>query len=337
MDQGTLVGEIAATDAGERPRSKRIVWIDVARGTAIVAMAIYHFAWDLQHFGYITAPTVDVGGWKMFARADASSFLFLVGVSVVLAHHPEIRWRPFWKRFAQIVAGAAAITLVTWFVTPRSFIFFGILHSIALGSLVGLLFLKVPPAVTLAAAIFAFFAPWFLRSTVFDFPPLWFAGLSKAIPHSNDYVPLFPWLAPLLCGIAVARAAKAAGFFEWLREHAPRPNPIISLLTFGGRHSLVVYLLHQPLLFGLVFLASQVAPAAAPDPTAAYLSSCQTNCATERDGAFCRRFCSCTLNGLLDEKLFNGLNDGSIDITKDPRIGRLAEQCTRTSEMQEPK
>ena len=123
--------------ARARPK-RRIVWVDVARGMALVAMAIYHFAWDLQHFGYVTPPTIDVGGWKLFARADASSFLFLVGLSLVLANTPKIRWPGFWKRLAMILAGAAAITLVTYIVTPGDFIFFGILHSIAAASLIGL-------------------------------------------------------------------------------------------------------------------------------------------------------------------------------------------------------
>lgn len=335
MDQGTIVRETTAPIAAGARRSRRIVWIDVARGCAIVAMAIYHFAWDLQHFGYVAAPMIDVGGWKMFARVDASSFLFLVGVSLVLAHYDGIRWRRFWKRMGQIVAGALAITLVTYFVTPDTFIFFGILHAIALASLVGLIFLRAPPPLTLLAAVFAFVAPWYLRSTIFDFPPLWFAGLSQTIPRSNDYVPLFPWLAPLLCGIALTRIGKTAGFFEWLRDHAPPPGALTALLTFGGRHSLAVYLLHQPILFGVVFLASQVAPAARPDPALSYLNSCQVNCSTERDVQFCQRFCSCTLDGLREQKLFTGLSDGSIDITKDPRIGRLAGQCTRSSATQE--
>jgi len=334
MDQ-TIAAHQTVTAADSKRRSRRIVWIDIARGCAIVAMAIYHFAWDLQYFGYVAFPTIDVGGWKMFARADASSFLFLVGVSLVLAHHPSIKWRAFWKRMGQIVAGALAITAVTYFITPGTFIFFGILHSIALASLVGLAFLRLPPALTGLAAIFAFVAPWYLRNALFNLPPLWFAGLSTDIPRSNDYVPLFPWLAPLLLGIAAARLAKAHGLFDWLRDHDPEPNLWTAPLTFGGRHSLAVYLLHQPILFGSVFLASLVVPAAAPDPSAAYLSNCQANCSTQRDAGFCQRFCTCTLDGLQAQKLFKGLNEGSIDVTKDPRIARLADQCTRSSAIQE--
>ena len=313
----------------------RIVWVDVARGVALVAMAIYHFAWDLQHFGYITPPTVDVGGWKAFARADASSFLFLVGVSLVLANGPAIRWRGFWKRFATIVAGAAAITLVTYVVTPADFIFFGILQCIAAASLIGLFFLRVPAAVTLLVAAAVLAAPFFLAGPAFDHPALWFVGLSTKLRPSSDYVPLLPWLAPVLAGIALARIARRRALFDWLRARDP-DNRVTGALAFGGRHSLAVYLLHQPVLFGLVFLASQVAPAPRPDPVPVYMSSCTAHCSASRDAKFCERFCGCTVDGLKARGLFDGVFSGKIDVSKTPAIQDLAEQCTRKSESAEP-
>ena len=117
--------------------SRRIEAIDIARALALVAMAIFHFTWDLENFGYLTPGLTEHGGWRLFARCIASSFLFLVGVSLVLANRNGIRWPAFWKRFAMIVVAAAAITLVTLYVTPDAFIFFGILHEIALASLLG--------------------------------------------------------------------------------------------------------------------------------------------------------------------------------------------------------
>jgi len=331
MDQENPVKADDADQSTAKTASGRIVWIDIARALALVAMAIYHFAWDLQNFGYIEAPTVDVGGWKLFARADASSFLFLVGVSLVLANHPVIRWGSFWKRFAMIAAAAAAITVVTYFVTPRDFIFFGILHSIAVASLIGLLFLRVPPAITILAAVFTFLAPWYLKAPLFDHPVLWFIGLSDRLRPSNDYVPLLPWLTPVLLGIAAARVLKAKQGFDWLRRHAPHGR-IASTLALGGRHSLAFYLLHQPILFGLVFLASQVAPAARPDPVTSYLQSCQSHCVSSRSSGFCERFCRCTVDGLLGEGLFNQTLEGDIDVKSDPRIVSLADQCTRQAD-----
>ena len=78
----------------EHPTRPRIGLLDTARGVALIAMASYHFAWDLEFFRYIEAGTTAFGWWKMYARGIAGSFLFLVGFSLVLAHTPAIRWRP---------------------------------------------------------------------------------------------------------------------------------------------------------------------------------------------------------------------------------------------------
>ena len=73
--------QTATKQAGPR----RIEWLDVARGAALIAMAVYHFTWDLEFFGYVLPGTTGFGAWKLFARCIASSFLFLVGISLVLA------------------------------------------------------------------------------------------------------------------------------------------------------------------------------------------------------------------------------------------------------------
>jgi len=136
------------------PKNKsRIELIDAARGGALIAMAIYHFAWDLEFFGYAAQGMTAVGGWRLFARSIASSFLFLVGFSLLLAHVRGVRWQSFWWRMVQVGGAAAAITLVTYFATPDAFIFFGILHHIALASLVGLVFLRLPAFGIAAIAI----------------------------------------------------------------------------------------------------------------------------------------------------------------------------------------
>ena len=200
----------------------------------------------------------------MYARLIAGSFLFLAGVSLVLGHYPVIRARSFTIRFAKIAAAALAITGVTWFAFPDSFIFFGILHSIAAASLIGLIFLRLPALLTLAAAAAAFAAPLYLRSPVFDTP-----GALVGRPLGN--------IAPLerLCAAAsvacsvpsgVCGGAHRVGFgwFDKLRTDGSARWK--TLLTTAGRHSLIIYLLHQPLLFALVYLFSLGFPAAKPDP-----------------------------------------------------------------------
>ncbi len=314
---------MAATTQTARPR---LGWLDTARGLALIAMATYHFAWDLEFFRYIEAGTTAFGLWKAYARGIASSFLFLVGFSLVLAHTPVIRWRPFLKRLAMIAGAALAITAATAYAMPEGLIFFGILHSIAAASLIGLLFLRLPPALTALTAIAVVIAPWYLRSAAFDTPWLWWLGLSETPPRSNDYVPLLPWLAPVLFGIAAARIGQATG---WIAKTAGGPHR--NLLARIGRHSLAFYLIHQPVLISLVYLASLVLPPSAESPEA-YLKSCESSCVKSQDAAFCAAFCECTLRELMERKLYEPLQLGAIHAAQDERIQTIARQCTASAQ-----
>jgi uncharacterized membrane protein len=310
--------------------SRRIEAIDIARAIALVTMAIYHFTWDLEHFGYVAPGLTEHGGWRLFARCIASSFLFLVGVSLVLANREGIRWPSFWKRFAMVAVAAGAITLVTWYATPDAFIFFGILHEIALASLIGLLFLRVPPLLSLVVAAGVIAAPYYLSSPFFDAPAWWWLGLSTIDPHSNDYVPVFPWFAPVLIGIASARLAERHGIFDALARWTPgrwsRP------FTFAGRHSLAVYLLHQPILFGAVWLYSQILPAPAVPPQARFTAACEAQCTNSRDREFCTRYCSCMLDRLQAGGQLDALFSGREDASMRDRLQDLALQCSEQTE-----
>ena len=236
------------TDCEPAIKSNRIEALDLARGFALAAMAVYHFAWDLEFFGYAPPGMTALGGWKLFARCIASSFLFLVGVSLFLAHAQRIRWPGFLRRLAMVAGAAAAISVATYFAVPGAFIFFGILHQIALASLLGLAFLRLPALLTLAVAAAVIAAPTFLRSTFFDQPAWWWVGLSTVRHRSNDYVPLFPWFGAVLIGIAAARIASAAGLIDRLAD--VRFGRWSAPFGFFGRHSLAFYLIHQPVLIG---------------------------------------------------------------------------------------
>jgi len=327
-------GNAASGDgAAEARRLPRIPLIDQARGVALIAMAIYHFTWDLGFFGYIEPETAATGGWRIFARVIAGSFLFLVGFSLVLGHQQGFRPRPFFIRLGKIALAAAAITVATWFAFPQTFIFFGILHAIAAASLIGLLFVRLPVVVTLLAAAAAVAAPLYLRAPFFDHPALWWVGLSVDVPRSNDYVPLLPWIAPVLLGIALARLFVASPLPERLAGYGnATKGRWKTLLEKAGRHSLAIYLIHQPVLIALVYGFSLVVPAPAPDPVAGYTKSCMRACEGERDAGFCRSFCGCTLDGLMEQDLFADLNSGAIDITTDERIATLSSQCTADAE-----
>jgi uncharacterized membrane protein len=308
----------------------RIAAIDIARGVALLAMASYHFTWDLEFFGYIPAGTTGVGAWKLYARCIASSFLFLVGVSLFLAHGSGIRWRPMLWRLAMVAGAAAAISAVTYFAVPQGFIFFGILHQIALASVLGLAFLRMPSPVTLAMAALVIAAPHFLRSPIFDHPALWWLGLAPVNPRSNDYVPVFPWFGAVLIGIAVAKAATGWGWLARLARISEggwgRP------LVFLGRHSLAFYLIHQPILIGLVWLATQVVPPPERSPSAGFSEACRVQCEPVRDVDFCARYCGCMLRSIEGEGLLDSLYSGKGGDALQSQLETFAGICSADSE-----
>ena len=311
-------------------RKSRLEEIDLARGVALVAMAIYHFTWDLGFFGYTAPDMIFETGWKLFARAIATSFLFLVGVSLFLAHEQGLRLKPFLRRLAMVVAAAAGISLVTYIAVPSGFIFFGILHQIALASVLGLLFLRLPVALTLAMVILIATAPYFARNAIFDYPALWWVGLSTINPPSNDYVPLFPWFAAILVGIASARLAKAAGLFSRIADR--RMPEWTQPLQFAGRHSLAVYLIHQPVLIACLWLFSQAFPAAELSRETQFIRACEVQCEETHEAYFCQQYCGCVVEGLLQEKRFDEIYTGTPSTATSQRLQEVVSMCTLEAE-----
>jgi uncharacterized membrane protein len=191
----------------------------------------------------------------VFARVVAGSFLFLVGVSLVLATRDGFKPKPFLRRLAIVAGAAVLVTLATWWLTPDSFIYFGILHCIAVSSVLALPFLRLPVWSVLAAAFVCFVAPFLFAGPSFDAPWLRWLGLMSYFPDSNDYVPLLPWFGAVLLGIAAARLALPSAVAATWAQWKPA-NPGARLLAWSGRHSLALYLLHQPLLLtALYFIA----------------------------------------------------------------------------------
>ncbi len=270
----------------------RIEAVDAARGAALLAMAVYHFSWDLSFFQLIATPVATDPAWKWFARAIAGSFLFLVGVSLVLGHGERIRWRPFIRRVAMIAAAAAAVTVVTYFAFPGSYLFFGILHCIALSSVLALPFLRLPWPLVLASAALVLAAPHLSFPDAFAAPALAWLGLGSSVPITNDYVPVFPWFGMVLSGVAAAKALlPAIRRLSWWRGR----QGLGRALVWAGRRSLVIYLVHQPLLLAMLY---PVALLLGPDPAAQaapFLRQCERTCtAAGRSAPTCARACACT-------------------------------------------
>ena len=272
----------------------RLPLVDLLRGGALWAMVVFHLTWDLANFGWIDAEIAYAPGFRWFGHAIAVSFLTLVGVSLVLAQRsrgPLWRSGAFWWRWGMIVAAAALISATSYALFPATPIFFGILHCIALASLLALPFVEAPPFAPLALGVLCLVAPSFWSASYFDAGIFWWTGLSTLTPASNDFRPLLPWGAFVFFGVGLGRPQ----FHQWLGRFAPgKGGAIKRALSFSGRHSLAFYLIHQPLLFGAFTLLSLVVTP--PPDEKAFLRSCAVKCINQGvEAALCENACACVI------------------------------------------
>lgn len=243
--------------ASVRPEKMRIDEVDIVRGIAICGVILFHFVWDLEFAGMISGVAFHPM-WLGFGRVLAGTFMFLVGFSLVLAHpNGVIRSGPFLRRLSIITAAALVITFVTWFAFPESFIFFGILHSIAVASLLGIVFLKTPTIVPLVAGVLVLALPQYLQIDAFNSRWLAWTGLYSTPPMSNDFVPIFPWFGLTLLGLFLAKIVKNSRFKVISRRHTI-PEKLRKPLIWAGQRTLPIYLLHQPILLSTIVPVSWV-------------------------------------------------------------------------------
>ncbi|MCY4504027.1 MAG: heparan-alpha-glucosaminide N-acetyltransferase [Alphaproteobacteria bacterium] len=236
----------------------RIALVDFLRGMTLLGMTVFHFVYDLEFFGLEEYGYSDQLHWWTLATIVAGSFLFLTGASLYLAHSEAVRWRPWGRRLVIIVLAALSITIATRFVTPESYVFFGILHMIAIASIAGLAFLRAPWWLAAAAAAAILLIDEFIAVEWLNAFALSWLGLGSVDPVTSDFRPVFPWLAPAVLGVGAAKMCHLAGWLKVLA--APRlEGRWGTAVRFIGRHSLVYYLLHQPVLFALFWTWLQLA------------------------------------------------------------------------------
>ena len=253
---------IAATVPAALPG--RLAIIDMARGSGIVLMFVYHFSWDLTFFGFAELPLFTNAWWLAFRTLIVGIFLSVAGLSQILAHVRGFRPRPFLRRLGVVGACAGAVTVATALIFPEGYVFFGILHNLALAAVLVPAFAPLPVAAIGALALAFLAAPWLLADPLFDHPWLQWVGLMTHQADSVDYVPLFPWFGVVLLGVAAGRLVMrgnraVAAAAAWRPE-----GRVVALLGWLGRHSLALYLVHQPVFFALLYAVAYLAQAGAP-------------------------------------------------------------------------
>jgi uncharacterized membrane protein len=221
--------------------------LDALRAVAIVWMAVFHFCFDLSHFGFTKQNFYVDPFWTVQRTYIVTLFLFCAGFGQAIAVDQSQAWPRFWRRWVQVAGCALLVTLGSMWMFPRSFISFGVLHGIAVMLIVMRLTAGAGRWLWLLGLI-AVLLPQFVQHPWFDSRWTNWVGLVTRKPITEDFVPLLPWLGVMWWGLAAGQwvLARRRG---WVTGRLPQPLMPLAAL---GRWSLSFYMLHQPVLIGLL-------------------------------------------------------------------------------------
>jgi uncharacterized membrane protein len=235
------------------PTVRRFDRLDALRAVAMLWMAVFHFAFDLNHFGLLEPRQNFYRDplWTLQRTAIVSMFLFSAGLAQAVAI--DAGSRRFWRRWAQVAGCALLVSVGSWFMFPNSWISFGVLHGIALMLIVTRFTARLGPWLW-PLGLLALLLPQFVQHVAFDTRWTNWVGLVTRKPITEDYVPLLPWLGVMWWGLAAG---------QWLLAHrrvqfsAALPRGLAPLAAVG-RWPLSFYMLHQPVFIGLLLLGRAI-------------------------------------------------------------------------------
>jgi len=221
-------------------------------------MILFHTLFDLSFFG-IAPIDVSDGFWRYFAYATATLFLLIVGVSLSISHARAARRlegralvQKFLLRGGGIFCCGLLVTVATWWYLREGYIIFGILHLIGISIMLSPLFFRFRTWNAVIGVVFI--AVGWILATIPGPLALLAIGIHPLTYMSVDYTPIFPWTGLVLIGLALGEFAYPGGERLWsvpsLSRIAEAP------LSFLGRHSLVIYLVHQPIILLIIYFVT---------------------------------------------------------------------------------
>jgi len=238
---------------------KQRFWeIDFLRGLAIMMMIIFHFFYDLNYFG---AERINFrsGFWWIFGRMIITIFILLVGISLTISYSRVKKRKTGWKLFKKyflrglkIFGWGLIITLITWVFLKRGFIIFGVLHFIGVSIILAYPFLKLRFWNVLLSIIFILIGIY-IDNLVFNSYWLIWMGLKPYYLYTVDYMPIFPWFGVILFGLFLGNLLYPSGKRRFKMSNLFNFS-FIKLFCFLGRNSLLIYLIHQPILVAILYL-----------------------------------------------------------------------------------
>lgn len=237
------------------PGKDRYWEIDAVRGCAIIMMVIFHTVFDLAYFNLFPV-TVSSGPFRMLAVATASLFLVVAGLSAYLSLcrsanplHRKNAWKRTTIRGATIFGYGLCVTAATAIYPGEGIIVFGILHLIGCCVILSPLFLRLGRGTIVAGIVLILLS--IVTAGIYGPPWLIPLGIHPESFWSLDYTPFIPWAGLFLAGMYVGFMIYPGGN---RRYSVPTPTPPLQWLSIPGRHSLAIYLVHQPVILALLFL-----------------------------------------------------------------------------------
>ena len=238
-------------------KQERLALLDAIRGFVLVNMIAYHLLYDLVALFGVRLDWYWAWPGRLWQQMIVGSFIFISGFSSQLSHKNG-------RRGWLLLGCGMLLSLVTWAVMPDQLIRFGVLHFLGIAALLwafaGRWINRIPAGVLFCSGLFFFLMTRGTQngSCVFGLLQLptglyqsrWLFPLGFPGPgfHSSDYVPLLPWIFLYLAGTAAERMVRRSPAALQLL------TPKIPFLSFWGSRTLIVYLVHQPILYGICLL-----------------------------------------------------------------------------------
>ncbi len=241
-------------------RSENRFWeIDFFRGIAICMMVLYHFLYDLNYFD-IYSIDASSGFWLFFAYVTASTFIFLVGISLSISYKrakkdkDNFLFSKYLLRGIKIFIWGLLVTFTTWIFIEDEYVIFGILHFIGVAIILSYPFIEkrnlniILGSISIGLGIY-------LSEKTFSTSMFFWLGLKPSNFSTVDYFPIFPWIGVVLLGIAFGDT-----FYTKLESRIKAPKfsnlSLVKAICFLGMYSLFIYLIHQPIILGILYLTT---------------------------------------------------------------------------------
>jgi len=229
--------------------------IDALRGIAIMMMIIFHTLFAIEFFSNNTH-TGNSTFWIIFARITAIIFILVAGISIHLSYSRTemIRGRDTWKKYLirglKIISWGAAVSIVTFLYLKEGAVLFGILHFIGISVILIYPFIRMKESLLLTFSAIAIIIGILLQSITATTTWMVWLGIRPTTFYTLDYFPLLPWFGVILIGLVIGKKLypdhKRAKLGS-IRISNKMPY-LCQILTTLGRHSLLIYLIHIPII-----------------------------------------------------------------------------------------